>query len=169
MRIAGRHQVRGFPTVIAYSRGVEIARFHSAQSEGFLRKFIDRVIEDHAPENKTGLFRANSGIMRGSPVDSAFPTRLSLEIPCPAQARHDHLPDIIAAGFDTLGLAQPLLQALADVGYETPSPIQAACIPPLLAGHDLLGEAQTGTGKTAAFGLAAVAEDRTSSVPCRRR
>jgi len=48
MRIAGRHQVRGFPTVIAYSRGVEIARFHSSQTEGFLRKFIDRVIEDHA-------------------------------------------------------------------------------------------------------------------------
>jgi thioredoxin 1 len=48
MRIAGRHQVRGFPTVIAYSRGVEIDRFHSAQTEGFLRKFIDRVIERHA-------------------------------------------------------------------------------------------------------------------------
>jgi putative thioredoxin len=48
MRIAGRHQVRGFPTVIAYSRGIEIDRFHSAQTEGFLRKFIDRVIERHA-------------------------------------------------------------------------------------------------------------------------
>jgi putative thioredoxin len=47
MRIAGRHKVRGFPTVIAYSRGVEIDRFHSAQTEGFLRKFIDRVIERH--------------------------------------------------------------------------------------------------------------------------
>lgn len=48
MRIAGRHKVRGFPTVIAYSRGVEIDRFHSAQTEGFLRKFIDSVIERHA-------------------------------------------------------------------------------------------------------------------------
>jgi thioredoxin len=48
MRIAGRHQVRGFPTVIAYSRGVELDRFHSAQSEGFLRRFIDAVIERHA-------------------------------------------------------------------------------------------------------------------------
>ncbi len=47
MRIAGRHQVRGFPTVIAYSRGVEIDRFHSAQPEGFLRRFIDGVIERH--------------------------------------------------------------------------------------------------------------------------
>ena len=55
--------------------------------------------------------------------------------------------------FSSLELSAPLLAALADVGYETPSPIQQACIPPLLAGHDLLGEAQTGTGKTAAFAL----------------
>jgi len=47
MKIAGRHKVRGFPTVIAYSRGVEIDRFHSSQTEGFLREFIDRVIERH--------------------------------------------------------------------------------------------------------------------------
>lgn len=55
--------------------------------------------------------------------------------------------------FQQLGLAEPLLRALSEVGYETPSPIQAACIPPLMEGHDLLGEAQTGTGKTAAFAL----------------
>ncbi|MDD4928645.1 MAG: thioredoxin domain-containing protein [Gallionella sp.] len=47
MRIAGRHKVRGFPTVVAYSRGVEVARFHSAQTEGYLREFIDGVIERH--------------------------------------------------------------------------------------------------------------------------
>ncbi|HET8942505.1 MAG TPA: DEAD/DEAH box helicase [Rudaea sp.] len=55
--------------------------------------------------------------------------------------------------FRDLGLAEALLQTLADVGYETPSPIQAATIPPLLQGHDVLGQAQTGTGKTAAFAL----------------
>jgi len=55
--------------------------------------------------------------------------------------------------FADLDLPAPLLSALAEVGYETPSPIQAACIPQLLAGHDILGEAQTGTGKTAAFAL----------------
>ncbi len=55
--------------------------------------------------------------------------------------------------FDQLGLSAPLLQALEAVGYERPSPIQAACIPHLLEGRDLLGEAQTGTGKTAAFAL----------------
>lgn len=48
MRIAGRHKVRGFPTVIAYSHGVEIDRFHSAQTMGFLVKFIDGVIAKHA-------------------------------------------------------------------------------------------------------------------------
>lgn len=48
MRIAGRHGVRGFPTVIAYSRGKEIDRFHSAQTMGFLHRFVDSFIERHA-------------------------------------------------------------------------------------------------------------------------
>ncbi len=55
--------------------------------------------------------------------------------------------------FADLGLPDTLLRALAEVGYESPSPIQAATIPPLLAGRDVLGQAQTGTGKTAAFAL----------------
>lgn len=55
--------------------------------------------------------------------------------------------------FKDLNLPQPLLQALEKVGYEKPSPIQAESIPLLLEGHDLLGQAQTGTGKTAAFAL----------------
>ena len=57
------------------------------------------------------------------------------------------------AQFEELALSLPLLQTLKEVGYEAPSPIQAACIPHLLAGHDLIGQAQTGTGKTAAFAL----------------
>ncbi|HET8552869.1 MAG TPA: DEAD/DEAH box helicase [Gammaproteobacteria bacterium] len=52
-----------------------------------------------------------------------------------------------------MNLSAPLLRALDEVGYESPSPIQAATIPPLLAGRDVLGQAQTGTGKTAAFAL----------------
>lgn len=55
--------------------------------------------------------------------------------------------------FADLALSSPLLKAIQEVGYETPSPIQAATIPHLLTGHDLLGQAQTGTGKTAAFAL----------------
>jgi ATP-dependent RNA helicase DeaD len=58
-----------------------------------------------------------------------------------------------ATTFADLGLSDPVLQALAAVGYEAPSPIQAATIPALLAGADVLGQAQTGTGKTAAFAL----------------
>ena len=56
-------------------------------------------------------------------------------------------------GFNELGLAKPLLGALAAADYRVPTPIQAQAIPPLLAGRDLLGIAQTGTGKTAAFVL----------------
>ncbi len=55
--------------------------------------------------------------------------------------------------FSQLALSAPVLQAVDEVGYELPTPIQAQSIPPLLAGHDLLGQAQTGTGKTAAFAL----------------
>ncbi len=55
--------------------------------------------------------------------------------------------------FAQLALAAPILKAIDEVGYETPSPIQAQSIPPLLEGRDLVGQAQTGTGKTAAFAL----------------
>ncbi|WP_216909067.1 DEAD/DEAH box helicase [Nocardia sp. NBC_01377] len=55
--------------------------------------------------------------------------------------------------FADLGIDDRLLAAIADVGYESPSPIQAATIPPLLSGADVVGLAQTGTGKTAAFAI----------------
>ena len=55
--------------------------------------------------------------------------------------------------FDQLGLAQPILRAVAGEGYQIPTPIQLQAIPHVLAGRDLLGCAQTGTGKTAAFAL----------------
>lgn len=60
------------------------------------------------------------------------------------------------ASFRDLQLSEPVLSALADVGYESPSPIQAQTIPVLLSGKDMLGQAQTGTGKTAAFALPAL-------------
>ncbi|MBZ4038936.1 DEAD/DEAH box helicase [Novilysobacter selenitireducens] len=65
--------------------------------------------------------------------------------------------DTASVKFTDLALPEPLMRALAEVGYESPSPIQAATIPPLLAGRDVLGQAQTGTGKTAAFALPALA------------
>ncbi|MCX7553918.1 DEAD/DEAH box helicase [Marinicella sp. S1101] len=55
--------------------------------------------------------------------------------------------------FEELGLSSPILKAVKENGYEQPSPIQSASIPPILSGKDVLGQAQTGTGKTAAFAL----------------
>jgi ATP-dependent RNA helicase RhlE len=67
-------------------------------------------------------------------------------------ARKDYIPHMNTAFFD-LGIAEPLCRALIAEGYETPTPIQTQAIPVLLKGRDLLGLAQTGTGKTAAFAL----------------
>ena len=64
--------------------------------------------------------------------------------------------------FASLNLCQPLLDALDEIGYVTPTPIQAQAIPDLIVGRDMVGCAQTGTGKTAAFALPildAMAED----------
>jgi ATP-dependent RNA helicase RhlE len=60
---------------------------------------------------------------------------------------------ILTMNFADLGLSAPLCTAVADKGYDTPSPIQREAIPPILAGRDLMAAAQTGTGKTAAFTL----------------
>ena len=71
-------------------------------------------------------------------------------------------------GFAALGVREPLLTTLADLGYEEPTPIQREAIPLLLAGRDLLAQAPTGTGKTAAFALpilAGLASDRPMGAP----
>ncbi|KGJ95123.1 DEAD/DEAH box helicase [Colwellia psychrerythraea] len=67
-----------------------------------------------------------------------------------------------AVAFASLGLPENLLSAVLSIGFESATDIQALTIPPLLAGKDVLGEAQTGTGKTAAFGLPALAKIDTS-------
>ena len=69
--------------------------------------------------------------------------------------------------FNELNLSAPLLRAVAEAGYETPSPIQASAIPPVLEGRDLMGCAQTGTGKTAAFALPML--DRLTARPARKQ
>lgn len=63
----------------------------------------------------------------------------------------------VESRFEHLGLPEHVLRAVNELGYETPSPIQAKAIPPLLQGRDILGQAQTGTGKTAAFALPVLA------------
>ena len=62
-------------------------------------------------------------------------------------------PEPTGPTFDELGLSAGVLEAIKELGYETPSAIQAATIPTLLEGRDVVGLAQTGTGKTAAFAL----------------
>ena len=61
--------------------------------------------------------------------------------------------EVTGPTFQDLNLPEALLKVVSEMGYETPSPIQAQCIPHLLKGEDVLGLAQTGTGKTAAFAL----------------
>ena len=74
-------------------------------------------------------------------------------------------------GFAALGLREQLLARLVELGYEEPTPIQAEAIPQLLTGVDLLGQAATGTGKTAAFALPIIEAIAPNSpaVPSRRR
>ena len=68
--------------------------------------------------------------------------------------------------FAQLGLSDPVLKSVEEIGYETPSPIQQQSIPPLLEGKDILGQAQTGTGKTAAFALPLLSRlDTSKSTP----
>lgn len=59
----------------------------------------------------------------------------------------------MSTSFEDLGLSRELLKSVEDMGFEEPSPIQVLAVPPLMAGRDIVGQAQTGTGKTAAFGI----------------
>lgn len=74
------------------------------------------------------------------------------EAPIPTPAKVD--PNQLL--FSSLDISDEILQAVTDMGFVTPSPIQAEAIPPILAGRDVIGQAQTGTGKTAAFGIPAL-------------
>ena len=88
---------------------------------------------------------------------SAGPARASEPPPTPAPRRLEPVVRVagadLAAAFAQLGLSEPLVRAVASRGYADPSPIQAQCIPVVLAGRDVLAAAQTGTGKTAGFTL----------------
>ncbi len=70
-----------------------------------------------------------------------------------SQGLFDIMTELSSSAFATLGLSAPILKALTATGYQTPTPIQLQAIPHVVAGRDLLGIAQTGTGKTAAFAL----------------
>lgn len=83
-------------------------------------------------------------VSTAQPGSAALPTEPVSTAPVSAEP---------VADFSSFGLPEPILRAVNEIGYETPSPIQAAAIEPLLAGKDIFGQAQTGTGKTAAFAL----------------
>ncbi len=65
----------------------------------------------------------------------------------------ENIVDVMPVAFTELGLNESILKAISDAGFEAPTPIQAQAIPVMLSGKDMIGQAQTGTGKTAAFGL----------------
>ncbi len=92
---------------------------------------------------------------------------MPLSLPRPYRWRvNEDSTELPVQTFADLGLSPEVLKALADVGYESPSAIQALTIPPLLEGRDVVGLAQTGTGKTAAFALPILARlDRTQKAP----
>jgi ATP-dependent RNA helicase RhlE len=92
----------------------------------------------HAKPHAGSHHKAEPAIVRGGADDA--PRAAAAKAPIPTT-------------FAEIGLCAPVLKALTDEGYTVPTPIQAQAIPPLMAGHDMLGCAQTGTGKTAAFAL----------------
>jgi ATP-dependent RNA helicase DeaD len=81
------------------------------------------------------------------------PALVRRRAPTPEIPLHADRPAAPTTNFRNLSLSEAVIKALDEVGYETPTPIQAATIPRLLAGSDVVGQAQTGTGKTAAFAL----------------
>ncbi len=87
------------------------------------------------------------------PEFSGKPKRSSKPVPeRPTVVEEIEEPEPLVSFYE-LGLAEPIARAVAEMGFETPTPIQAKAIPVLISGRDLIGNAQTGTGKTAAFGL----------------
>jgi ATP-dependent RNA helicase RhlE len=94
-----------------------------------------------------------------SPASTPLESTQSTEIAVSTAADSSLTPIVIAADvtpevkFTDFGLADPILRAITEMGYATPTPIQAAAIPIVLQGKDVMGAAQTGTGKTAGFGL----------------
>lgn len=100
-----------------------------------------------APRTFEPLEKPKKAKKERAPKETAEPAFTEVAPELPAEAPHD-LPT-----FAELGLSEPLTRAIAERGFESPTPIQARAIPVLLEGGDLIGQAQTGTGKTAAFAL----------------
>ena len=124
----------------------------------------DEPTEPAPPADSGGADNASDGADEPAPSANAAETSDAADEPTPSAnaaetgeageaADEPSGPGDELSGFAALGLRPELLAALDDLGYEEPTPIQEATIPPLIAGRDLLGQAATGTGKTAAFAL----------------
>lgn len=111
-------------------------------------KMKKRAAEPAAPASKP---KSPSRAERRAKVQAAIPDKASKS--GPKQPSKPEPTVVEATTFSELGLQASTLSAITDLGFETPTPIQALAIPALLTGTDLIGLAQTGTGKTAAFGL----------------
>ncbi len=113
----------------------------------------DTALEGEAAEAVPGLARAAAAAeLSAAPASDASTAHAAAAED--ADAAEEESPMVAASsGFAAFGLSEPLLAGLEAIGFREPSPIQKAAIPELLLGRDLVGQAQTGTGKTAAFGL----------------
>src|SRR5690606_8425413 len=152
-----RHAVAALPGPFSSSVSCGVARHRPGETLEQLVARADAAMLEAKRRGRNMVLRAESrvptfsedagsGAEDGRPLQrGAIGAILPMSVPTPP------------ASFSDFALPAPLLQALADIGYESPSPIQAATIPPLLEGRDVLGQAQTGTGKTAAFALPALA------------
>src|SRR5690606_2275807 len=152
-----RHAVAALPGPFSSSVSCGVARHRPGETLEQLVARADAAMLEAKRRGRNMVLRAESrvptlsedagsGARNGRPLQrGAVRAILPMSVPTPP------------ASFSDFALPAPLLQALADIGYESPSPIQAATIPPLLEGRDVLGQAQTGTGKTAAFALPALA------------
>jgi superfamily II DNA/RNA helicase len=126
-----------------HRRGARRPRHVSAWSDAaFIRKYLVSEILHSAEPAAT----STPAVSEETPATTTAPAPASAE---PASAE----PAPAAPGFAELGLSEPVLRAVAEMGYTQPTPIQAQAIPTVLMGRDVLGCAQTGTGKTAGFTL----------------
>lgn len=141
---------------IALEKGQTLAQLF-AQRQAIYKQHADFII--HCPPNTTrqqtaqAVLAAISGQEHQPPKDTLVrKDKEELHI-TPSQTSTPAEKDAMPSAFRTLGVCPPILKALSQMGYQTPSPIQEKAIPPALDARDILGIAQTGTGKTCAFSV----------------